>query len=51
VADIAAYEGTADPDGDGADSNPNSVVSQFLRSVVADAGGNDLLRVGPGGRI
>jgi hypothetical protein len=51
VADLAAYEAAADPDGDGADSNPNSVVSQFLRTIVADAGGNDLLRVGSGGRI
>jgi hypothetical protein len=51
VADIAAYEAAADPDEDGADSNPNSVLSRFLRTIVVDAGGNDLLRVGPGGRI
>lgn len=51
VADLAAYEGTADPDDDGADSNPNSLVGGLLRTVVADAGGNDLVRVGLGGRI
>ena len=52
VADIAAYEGSANPDGvTPPDSNPNSVVSRIARRIVVDAGGNDLLRVGPTGRI
>ena len=52
VADIAAYEGSANPDGvTPPDSNPNSVVSRIGRRIVVDAGGNDLLRVGPTGRI
>lgn len=51
VADLAAYEGANDPDGNGADSNPNSVVARPARQIVVDAGGNDLLRVGPTGRI
>ncbi len=51
IADLAAYESSADPDADGADSNPNSVVAKFFSSVVADAGGNSLVRVGPRGRF
>ncbi len=51
IADLAAYESSADPDEDGADSNPNSLVGGLLRTVVADAGGNDLVKVGLGGRI
>ena len=33
------------------DSNPNSVLARPARRYVVDAGGNDLLRVGPTGRI
>ena len=52
VADIAGYEGTANPDGgDPPDSNPNSVVATWKGAVVADAGGNDLLGVRRKGRI
>jgi hypothetical protein len=55
VADISAYEAAANPDGNteegGIDSNPNSVLARPARRYVVDAGGNDLLRVGPTGRI
>jgi hypothetical protein len=55
VADISAYEQDANPDGNmeegGVDSNPNSVLARPGRQYVVDAGGNDLLRVGPTGRI
>ena len=55
-ADLAGYEGTADPDKDvagseGIDSNPTGVLNQRHGSVAVDAGGNDLLRVGFGGSI
>jgi hypothetical protein len=51
VADISAYEAAANPDGGEIDSNPNSVLALPWRRYVVDAGGNDLLRVGPTGRI
>jgi hypothetical protein len=55
VADVAAFEAAANPDagqpGAEVDSNPNSVTADRGRPVVADAGGNDLLRVGRRGRI
>jgi hypothetical protein len=51
VADIAAYEAAANPDEAEPDSNPNSVLARPARRYVVDAGGNDLLKVGPTGRI
>lgn len=51
VADIAAFEAAEDPDGAGPDSNPNSVLKHRGRTVVVDAGGNDLLEVGRHGEI
>jgi hypothetical protein len=55
VADISAYEAAANPDGNreegGIDSNPNSVLARAAHRYVVDAGANDLLRVGPTGRI
>jgi hypothetical protein len=55
VADISAYEAAANPDENteegGIDSNPNSVLARPARRYVVDAGANDLLRVGPTGRI
>jgi hypothetical protein len=51
VADISAYEAAANPDEGEEDSNPNSVLAKPARRYVVDAGGNDLLRVGPTGRI
>lgn len=51
VADLATYEATADPDGAGPDTNPNSLVANGSGYVVADAGGNSLLSVDARGRV
>lgn len=51
VADISAYEATNDPDGKGVDSNPYSVLALRDGQLVADAAGNDVLRVDARGRI
>jgi hypothetical protein len=45
VADIAAYEAEANPDGGLPDSNPHSVTTKWGKAYVADAGGNSLLKV------
>jgi len=50
AADMFAFEASNNPDGDVVDTNPYGVLARpGDRSVVADAGGNDLLRVGPNG--
>src|SRR3954464_15217476 len=41
VADVAGYEATVDPDHQGPDSNPYSLLSVGTSVLVADAGGND----------
>lgn len=52
MADVAAYEGVANPDGGEPDSNPYAVYTAPDRSrLVADAGGNDLVRVTRDGEI
>jgi len=52
IADLFAFEETNDPDGAGVDSNPYSVASLGGKAaLVADAGGNDLLRVDNQGKI
>jgi hypothetical protein len=51
AADLAAYEEENDPDGNGPDSNPTGMLLERWSAVVTDSGGNDLLRVKPGGRI
>jgi hypothetical protein len=52
VADLGAYEKRANPDRSKApDTNPNSVALVRDGQVVADAGGNDLVRVGDRGRV
>ena len=45
VADIAAHEIVKNPQKDSIDTNPNSVATAPGAQVVADAGGNALLRV------
>jgi len=50
TADVSAYEVVANPDGEdpaqgGIDSNPYAVNSDGGKIIVADAGGNDLLKV------
>jgi len=52
LADVAAYEGTANPDGGAIDSNPYAVYSaQGRKRLVADAGGNSLVEVDNTGQI
>jgi hypothetical protein len=51
VADIAGYEAAGNPDGGEPDSNPTSVAAVSGARIVADAGGNDLLRVAADGTI
>lgn len=45
VADVAGYEGAANPDGAQIDSNPYGMLAMGDEFVIADAGGNSLLNV------
>ena len=47
VADVAAFEGTNNPDGTQIDSNPFGVAAYSGGIAVTDAGANDLLHVMP----
>jgi hypothetical protein len=51
VADIAAYEFTANPGGGPLDSNPYGLLAEPGSQVVADSGANALLRVAANGGI
>ena len=55
LADIAPFEIATNPDGDqpgaAVDTNPNSVYYEGDGAVVADAGGNSLLRVDEDGKV
>jgi hypothetical protein len=51
IADLAAFEHTANPTADERDSNPNSVFPTKSGFIVADAGGNDIVKVKRNGRI
>ncbi|MBE1471864.1 ScyD/ScyE family protein [Kibdelosporangium phytohabitans] len=51
LADIAGYEGQADPDGAGAETNPDSVALTSSGAVVVDAAGNCLVRIAPNGTV
>jgi len=51
IADIAGFEATANPDGGLPDSNPQSLLATHGGFLVADAGGNSLVRVSPNGRV
>jgi hypothetical protein len=51
VADIAGFEATANPDGGAPDSNPQSVLPVHRGQLVADAGGNSLVRVSDKGGV
>ncbi|UPK74887.1 ScyD/ScyE family protein [Nocardioidaceae bacterium SCSIO 66511] len=48
VADIAKYEKNHDPDGEGFDSNPYSVLALRKHVLVADAAGDTIYRVRKG---
>ena len=45
IANISAYEAAHDPDGEGVDSNPYSVLALKNQILVADAAGDDILSV------
>lgn len=47
--DLGTYEVTEDPGGDGPDSNPFGLAQWDGDLVVADAGGNDIVRIDNGG--
>jgi hypothetical protein len=50
-ADITGFEEANDPDGQGFDSNPYSVLSLYKRTLVADAAANAILSVDPKGNV
>jgi hypothetical protein len=51
VADIGAFELAMNPEPEDLDSNPNSIAIRGNRTMVADAGGNALLRVHRNGDV
>ena len=51
VADLTAYEFAINPDRGILDSNPYGLLSELGSTLVADAGGNSLLRVRANGEI
>jgi hypothetical protein len=51
LADLGDFEAANDPNADGPDTNPNSVLALSDRRIVADAGANALLRVKDGGKV
>jgi sugar lactone lactonase YvrE len=51
LADLGDFEAANDPNEDGPDTNPNSVLALSDRRIVADAGANALLRVKNGGKV
>jgi hypothetical protein len=51
VADIGDFEASVDPNADGPDTNPTSVLARASGHVLTDAGGNALLSVDRRGRV
>lgn len=51
VADIAAFEGVANPDGGALDSNPYGLLSLPGVTYVADAGGNSIVAIRRNSRV
>jgi hypothetical protein len=51
LADLGDFEAENDPNEDGPDTNPNSVLALSDRRIVADAGANALLKVKDGGKV
>jgi len=50
VKDLGSFEAANNPTGDEVDSNPYGILARLGRQIVTDAGGNDLLQVGLGGK-
>lgn len=51
IADLVTFEGEHNPDGLLVECNPNGMVTDSTGSIVADAAGNDILRVTPTGEV
>ena len=51
VGDLVAHEAAHNPDGGVLDTNPYGIFARANQWIVADAGGNDLLRVRRGGSV
>ncbi len=55
LADLMAFEHANNPDkktgAEGENSDPFGLLGGVVQQYVADAGGNDLLSIGPGGRV
>jgi hypothetical protein len=51
VADVSAYEAVANPAGGIIDSSPHGVLAEAGARIVAEAGGNSLLRIAANGNI
>jgi hypothetical protein len=51
VADIPAFEAAVNPDGGPIDTNPYGLLKRGGRAIVADAGGNSLLKVDAEGAV
>jgi hypothetical protein len=51
VADVSAFEESANPAGGIVDSNPYGVLAESGQSFVVDAGGNSLMKVGANGDV
>lgn len=51
VADVAAFEGAANPDGGALDSNPYGLLALPGVTYVADAGGNSIVAIRRNGRV
>jgi hypothetical protein len=51
IGDLAAFEDANNPDGRRVDSDPYGVFTSWFGTVVADAGGNDILLILPNGQV
>jgi hypothetical protein len=51
VTDLGAYEAANDPDDGISDSDASGLLAEPGSTVTTDAGGNDLLCIGPNGSI
>jgi hypothetical protein len=50
VKDLGNFEAANNPTGDEIDSNPYGILARFGKLIVTDAGSNDLLQIGLGGK-
>ena len=50
IKDLGSFEAANNPTGDEVDSNPYGMLARLGRQIVTDAGANDLLQIGLGGK-